>query len=273
MITLNCFTNGFAGQPSTVPGKKPQDMQWIYGEKSFDGITIFEGMAAFESRPADIDSRYKVAWLTEGQCLRGEMYGAIQLIDHHFDRVLTHSTTLVARNPHKYKLMPRMGCRIPREMWGVNSPRPNKAVICVGDKSETSGHQLRHAIAKRLGGLSGLDIYYTYEREKILTKYQIAIVVEACAEGVMFSEHLLDALACGCVCFYAGSLYVKEWIPTEAIIPFASTIDLSRLLQSPFNYNHYLGELDNVLSYVDQYEIPEDWMVRNVLADYLREVH
>jgi len=169
--------------------------------------------------------------------------------------------------------MPRMGCRILREHWGGNAYKPNKVVICVGDKCETEGHRLRHAIASRFGGRT--DIFYKYNRLEILGSYQYAIVVEACREGVMFSEHLLDTLAMGCRPIYWGSEHVTKYLHYNPVIPFVTFEDLATLLATvPDRYIE--GAPINLTSSryeeLAQYEIPEDWMVRNVLADYVKEL-
>ena len=269
MITLNCFTNGFAGERCTVPGKLAEQVNWTYYEPVWSGITIFEG--AHITKVNECDSRFKVAWLCEGRCLRPEQYAAIQLIEAQFDRIITHDTRLAAMNPHKYRLMPRIGCRIPREHWGGDRYKPNKVVICVGKKCQTEGHRLRHAIASRFGGRT--DIFYDYDRVEILGSYQYAIVVEACREGVMFSEHLLDTLAMGCRPIYYGTHQVGLYLKYNPVIPFDNFEDLAVILATlPARSAQTNGMNAARLAELAQYEIPEDWMVRNVLVDYVKEL-
>lgn len=272
MITVNCFTNGFAEQLSTVPGKAPKYMQWTYYRRTFPGITIFENGHMYEFDPREIDTTYRVGWLTEAEALRPYLYSNIGKVADRFDRILTHNTQLVASDPQKFKLMPRMGIRIPRENWG-GTKKTCGIAICVGQKNELEGHKLRHEIAARYTNL--VDVFYDYDRVRDLSRYKFAIVCEAVREGAMFTEHLLDALALDCYVIYWGAPEIRNYIAPWFLTPFESIAQLDNVLTIattrlrswlPMTAGHA------AISRFAEFEIPEDWMIQNLLQDYVRAV-
>lgn len=271
MITLNCFTNGFAGEKCTVPGKMSKEVEWVYYQNKFDGITIFEGSCIFEYDPREIDTKYRVAWLVEGRCLRPHMYNDIHLVKDRYDRIITHDIDLFLTDPSKFRLMPRMGCRVPREKWGLNleSKFCNSPALCVGRKAETTGHRLRHEIADRFS--DRVDVFLDYNRETDLLPYKFAVIVEACREGVCFTEHLLDAIALGCYPIYWGTPFISDYLPPDCVCSFEDLEHLDFILEylhrEPDDY--YQDRLFESQSLMGKYEIPEDWMVRNILKELI----
>lgn len=266
-MVINCFTNGFAGQLSTVPGKSPRLIEWIYYQNPFDGITIFEGGHAFEYDPRDIDTRYRVAWLTEAQVEKPHMYAEIEGIADRYDLVVTPSRDLHVRNPGKFKLMTRLGIRTPKELWGGPEFKTKQVAMCMSDKMSCPGHRLRRQVANLFG--NRIDVLENYDRVRDLSPYRFVVVIEVSQERDFVTEHLLDTLALGCVPLYWGCPTVDQWVDDRGIIQWGTLEDLGHILGA-LNQNdyEYRRQFDS-RSRFHEYEIPEDWMMEHILAPQL----
>lgn len=264
MITINCFTNGFANQPSSVSGKTPQLCQWVYFQNNFDGITIFEDGHIWQTNVDMIESPIKVGWLHEQRGLRPENYYAAWHLRNKFDFILTHDTDLLASDSNKFKLCIRGGVTIPREDWRM-WPKSKNIAMLLSDKRETEGHKLRHEIAEKV---KGIDVYRNASKE-VLKDYRFVVVAESCREGHLFTEHLLDPIALGCVPIYWGTRYIGEYLKRTGILEFSNIAELSGLCESLDSQNSnamynglapYIQEMQE--KYLERYEVTEDWMVR-----------
>lgn len=267
-MEINCYTNGFAGQLSTVPGKIPREMSWIYYQQSFNGVTIFEGGHAFEFDPRTIDTDYRVAWLTEAECEKPGMYQEIESIADRFDVIVTPSRALRDRNPEKFVLMPRFGVRTPRSLWGFHE-KSRDIALCLSSKMSTPGHKLRREVADQLSHL--VDVYENYDRVRDLHPYRFVVVVEVSQEKDFITEHLLDTIALGCVPVYWGCDTVGEWLDDRGIPSWNTVWELEQLLthllRAPDQfYRYYSSFTERNIRKLQEYEIPEDWLVKHVLG-------
>lgn len=268
-MKINCFTNGFAGQPSTVPGKHPRHVEWVYYQNPFDGVTIFEGGHAFEFDPRTIDTKYRVAWLTEAEAEKPDMYAEIEGIADRYDLIVTPSRELARRNPGKFVLMTRLGIRIPQIKWGGPgyAGKTEKVAMCLSDKMSCPGHRLRREIANNLG--HKIDIFDgSYDRERDLTPYQFAVVVEVSQEQDFVTEHLFDVMALGCVPLYWGCSTVGRWTPTYSLFQWDTLENLESLIDK-INMSIYRERYPFIdMTRLAEYEIPEDYMYKYILKSY-----
>lgn len=276
MVTLNAFTNGFAGLPSSVSDRPPRTCRWVYYQREFDGITIFNNGHIFEIDPQAVQSKYKVAWLQESKALRPEMYAEITSRAHLFDAVLTHDLDLIVTNPSRYRACPRMGIHLAPDQWGLY-PKSKGVAMLVSDKTETVGHKLRHELMNTLHGVDfyGRDTPAGYvDKRDTLKDYAFVIVIEASREGLCFTEHLLDVIALGCVPIYWGTEYVDKFLDPTGIIPIRATGEVQSLVDYlngdlEFVYQDMSRGIENNFNRLPEYEFTEDWFLAHALQDML----
>lgn len=279
MITLNAFTNGFAYQHSSTGPKLPRRVRWVYYQHRFDGPTVFEDGHMREYDPRAIETPLRIGWLQEARALRPENYATAWERRDLFDYILTYDAELLAADPAKFKRCPRMGVHVPRGQWGLHYKSADAALIAT-HKHATPGHLLRAQIAERFKGriaVYGQDAWAN--KAAVFAAHRFVIAVEAEAAHDYFTEHLLDAVALGCMPLYWGAPNVGDYLDADGIATFQSLDELDDLLAGIERYGgaalYELARpaLERNLARLSEYEMVEDWIVehselRDVLAAY-----
>ena len=235
MLEINLFDTTFGDQACSVALQTPQTMRYVRNQTRYDGITVFVDGMIYDPVVEDVQSTYKVAWLHEARTLHPENYERIWQVMPKFDAVMTHDERLLDKwGWRKYsnesgewkldKATPfiktiRGGSWVSLDQWGMYPKSKNVAMI-LSDKQTLPGHQLRHAIAA--AGLP-IDLFgpsYTpigHDKAPAYRDYRFAVVVEACKEDNFFSEHLIDALAYGCVPIYWGCPNIGDYFDPDGM--------------------------------------------------------
>lgn len=262
-LVVNLFDSNFVGHACSVAGKTPRLMRYERNHKQWDGITIFTDGQMFDPIVDLVESRIKIGWLQEGRALHPENYDRARHVLHKFDAVFTYDQQLLRSDP-AYRLCIRGGLWTPRELWGTH-PKTKQVSMILSDKQNTEGHRLRHEIAR---AIAGVDLYgpsYTpigHDKRLAYQDYRFAIVVEAERSANLFSEHLLDALAFGCVPIYWGCTNVYNWLDAAGMVHFSELGGLVDMICTIDE--HYEQFLPHVLVNLDRltdYEVTEDWMI------------
>lgn len=282
MITINLFDSNFIGQECSVALQTPTLMCYERARRHWPGgITVFTDRWMYNPIVDDVESRYKIGWLHEARALHPENYDQIGQVAHKFDAIMTHDAALLASKalvdsssgrPTWFIKTIRGGSWVALEQWGMYPKTKNVSMI-LSEKTQLEGHKLRHAIAD--AGLP-IDLYgpqYTpigHDKGLAYRDYRFAVVVEACKEDNFFSEHLLDALAFGCVPIYWGCPNISDYFP-GGFLQVGTVADLFDLLTWPLERT-YLDIAQDL--YRDQqlaraYAITEDWQIQNCLRPYL----
>lgn len=270
MVTLNCFTNGFAGQPSSVSGQTPRRCQWVFYQNPWPGITVFEDGHMFEQDPREVVTDLRVGWLHESRGLRPENYERAWNVRNRFDFILTHDTGLLVADPTRFRPCIRGGVTVAPSQWGLH-PKTKHVAIIASPKTATAGHRLRHAIAQWFGGQ--VDVYGLEgwaDKAQVLRDYRYAIAVEADQEGRLFTDHLLDVVALGCVPIYWGTPYIGEYLDAGGMLVFNGLDGLEHILAGLADNGQWLYQvmrkvLARNLALLDDYAITEDWFTRQYL--------
>ena len=285
MIEINLFDSNFPTQACSVALQTPRLMRYVRGQMDWPGITVFTDRWMYDPVVDDVQSKYKIGWLHEGKALHPENYAQTEKVAHKLDAIMTHDAELLASggwyfdtpDHRSVKHVPfiktiRGGSWVLPDQWGMYPKTKNVSMI-LSEKIQLEGHKLRHAIAA--AGLP-IDLYgpqYTpigHDKALAYQDYRFAVVVEACKEDNFFSEHLIDALAFGCVPIYWGCPNIGEYFLLPGFKLFETVSDLSTRLQ----------HLDDPLIHerawpiVNQnraraYAITEDWQIQNCLRPYL----
>lgn len=264
-IAINLFDSNFVGHACSVAGKAPRLMRYERGHVEWDGITIFTDGQMFDPIVDQVRSRFKIGWLQEGRSLRPENYERSRHVLHKFDAVLTYDQQLLRSDP-AYKFCIRGGIWTPREQWGLY-PKTRGVSMILSDKQDTEGHRLRHQIARRVVDIDLYGPSYTpigHDKGLAYRDYRYAIVVEAERSLDFFSEHLLDALAYGCVVLYWGCPNISLYLDDRVVVPFEDAGHLAGLLVQGLAQRAGAREgLEENLVLLRDYEITEDWMIKD----------
>ena len=273
MITVNLFSPTFANETGSTMGKSARHIQYAHNEKHWNGITFFTDGLVNDGIVDRVDSRYKIGWLREPQCLYPQVYAqSLSNIDK-FSTILTYHADLLAHDG--YTFAPYGGVWIKRADWGL---RPKSKIVSMlyGTKMATEGHILRHTIANLLGDKHGID-YYGYRgtptdygadtKRRVLKEYAFSIVIEACNQENLFTEILLDCFAVGTIPIFWGCPNIGHFFDARGIIAFTAPEQLLTIVPhlSHSMYQYLLPYAKNNLAAVEQYEIAEDWIFQHVL--------
>src|SRR4030095_9584948 len=101
MIEINLFDTTFTGQPCSVATQTPRTMRYVRDQMKWDGVTVFTNDMMHSPIVDDVQSRYKVGWITgDARCHRPYYYDRIWEIVEKFTTVMTHDADLLHRGAH-----------------------------------------------------------------------------------------------------------------------------------------------------------------------------
>lgn len=278
---VNLLDSEFVGQECSVYGRRARTVKYVrdrldWAQECRGGVsvTVFTDRQMFEPTVDRVTSDVKLGWLLEARCFRPWYYDDIASVANKFDAIMTYDQRLIAHDPLKFHFVPKGGVTAPREEWGLWEREKRKLfALIVSDKCETEGHRLRQEVAK----IHGIDLYgaqgTAIGRDKGLAykRSMFAIVVEACREPNLFTEHLLDAIAYGCVPLYWGCPNIGDFLDDSCLFTWETPHELEGLLfrisaQPGLYYERARkGLIRNQRLWLKEYEIPDDWIVFHVL--------
>ena len=189
---------------------------------------------------------------------------------------MTHDAELLSSGS-PFTLTIRGGSWVPLDQWGMPSKSKNVSMI-LSEKTQLAGHQLRHAIAD--AGLP-IDLYgpeFTpigHDKRIAYQDYRYAVVVEACQEKNFFSEHLIDAIAYGCLPIYWGCPNIGEWFDRKGFFSIrqcdrpGDAAGDARRPDHAAAYQHIQGVLGRNQAAARAYVITEDWQIANCLRPFV----
>jgi len=273
MITVNLFDNTFRQSVCSVAYKTPKYIRYVRGAIQHSGITLFVDGCATNGSAASVDSRFKIAWLHEPECLHPNVYRDIIHHEDEFDLILTHYQPLLDLSP-KYDFCPYGGVWIDKGHWGMKH-KTKLVSMLFGEKKATEGHRLRHEIYDRFSG-SKVEWYgcrgrltdYSQEtKETVLASYMFTIVTETCEADNLFTEILLDCFSQGTVPIFWGARNIGEFFDPNSILHFETLDDLGEILDNitPALYRQMMMGAQENLARIGDYEVTEDWMFENIL--------
>lgn len=272
MHEINLFDSNFVGQACSVALQTPTLMRYVRGQTKWNGITVFTDAWMYSPVVDDVESRYTIGWLHEGRALHPENYREIWQVAHKFDAIMTHDADLLARGQPFVKTI-RGGSWVALDQWGMYPKSKNVAMI-LSEKTQLEGHKLRHAIAA--AGLP-IDLFgpehtpIGYDKSIAYKDYRFAVVVEACKEDNFFSEHLIDALAYGCIPFYWGCPNIGAYFD-PGLWQFNT---LSYLVRSGLDaltddaYGRMRPWVEAWQRQARAYAITEDWQITSCLRPFV----
>ncbi len=272
MLTINLWDSNFPGQSCSVAQQESSRVRYVRDQLVWDGITVFTDGQMFTPAVVAVQSPVKIGWLQEPRALHPENYVHSWHVRHQFDAILTHDQELLDADPSKYRFTVRGGVWTPREQWGVY-PKTRDVSMILSEKRTLESHRLRHAIADAslpidLYGARGTPI--GYDKSIAYRDYRYAVVVDTSNERNWFSEHLLDAIAFGCVPVYWGCANISDFLGDRAVLSFASLGELVEYLPvlTEEIYTRRLPFVYRTLERLDTYRVTEDWQAMNVYPEF-----
>lgn len=270
METINLFDDLFRNCASSVAGKTSRHVKYVRDQLEWDGITLFTD--GYIRRPIvkEVQSRVKLGWLREPQCLHPEDYEGhpVEL----FDAILTHYAPLLEQP--EYRFVPYAGIWIEQEYWGIPS-KPKQVSMLVGAKRGTEGHRVRHEVADALEGQVDFygargqpTDYSAHTKRRVNMPYAFTVVTECCQHDNLFTEHLLDCFAVGTVPIFWGCPNIGSFFDERGILAFETTEEAVDIVRNLPEWTSLLPHIKTNLALVAQYEVTEDWMAKNTLGEW-----
>jgi hypothetical protein len=264
VLTLNAYTNGFHGWLSTTGIERPRYVRWVYDQAPWAGITIFEDAHMYEPVARGVRTRARCGWLVEPRSLRPENYSRALGVRENFDAIYTYDEELLDADPNRFQLCPRMGTHVHRGNWGLREKSRGVALLA-SQKNATPGHRLRHDAVRVYGSAGRLDVYGLHkwaDKVPTLAPYRFAVVIECEQARDLFTDHLLDVIALGCVPLYCGAPNIADWLNPAGILPWSTLDELGALLArcTPELYAAMLPAATRNLAALAKYRLAEDWL-------------
>lgn len=274
MLTVNLFDANFPGQACSVANQIPSKVQYVRDQPVWDGISFFTDAQMFQPIPAGVTGPC-FGWLHEGRELHPENYEQAW-------GVLDKFTAIFTTVPEMWKLHDKFwpcirgGTWVPPAQWGIYEKTRNLAMI-TSSKQQTVGHRLRHQVVSLLKELkTEVDHFGVYgqdigtDKARAYADSRFALVIEAQRSDGFFSEHLLDAIALGCVPVYWGCPNIGQFFDPHGLVCFETLTDLEQLLPrlTPGLFRSKIRGIATNLGRLPEYAITDDWIVTNLLEPF-----
>ncbi len=267
-------------QPIEEIGKKSFNVERIYGQNNFDGITLFWDNCLDDEHIHIIDkinSKYKFAILHDPRAIhevQNKRYKNAEKYIDKFDKILTHDEYLLDKY-HDKCLFGVDNC-----IWVSDSEIKihNKTKLCsliYSWKNDTAGHRLRHQIANL--NIDGLDLFGNGSKHPIefkeegLADYQYSIIIENSRSKYYFTEKILDAFACGTIPIYWGCTNIEDFFNIKGIMQFNNIEELISILDK-INENDFYStlkdEIKNNFELAKKHIRYDDWFYNNIYINF-----
>lgn len=276
-MVINLWDSNFAHSPYSTAYQESQYIRYKRGLTEFDGVTLFTDEWINNPVVEYVQSRYKIGWLHEPQCLHPDTYTKSLQNSYKFDLILTYHNDFLDL-PH-FGFAPYGGTWINRRDWGIK-PKSKLCSMLIGSKMSTDGHRIRHSIADMIGqmgyevdfyGERGTPVGYGQETKyKVLADYHFSIVTETCREDNLFTEWLLDCFALGTIPIFWGAPNIGQYFDPKGILQF-DTVDRLQKILAGLTVDQWVSRLSSAylnLCKMDDYAVTEDWLYLNVLRGF-----
>lgn len=274
MITVNLFDSNFNGSPCSVAFQESRYVEYTHGQMTFDGVTIFTDEWINNPIVDQVQSRYKIGWLHEPQCLHPDTYTRALENAHKFDFILTYYNDFL--DLPRFRFAPYAGTWVNRWDWGIK-PKTKLCSMLIGSKMSTDGHRIRHEIAdmiEQVGyevdfyGVRGQPVEYgQHTKYRTLAPYHFSIITETCREDNLFTEWLLDCFALGTIPIFWGAPNIGQYFDAKGILQF-DTVDRLQKILAGLTTEQWVSRMSSVylnLLKMGEYAVTEDWIYLNVL--------
>jgi hypothetical protein len=261
-MKINLFdTNGVHRNP--VPGRdfSAKNIQLVFGQNNFDGITIFTDKHIVKRTSQNIKSKIKIAWIWEPECVYRQAYNAIEKFYKDYDLVFTHSDKLCKLSKN-IKCVPTGTTWIPPEDRKIYN-KSKKISTVISKKKYLQGHKLRHKIASVKGvQVFGNSVKYHPNKTVFLKDFMFSVAVENSSVKNYFTEKIVDCFLTGTVPVYWGCTNINNFFNKDGIILVNSAKELSNKIKymNKEKYNQMLPAIEDNFNRALEYSNMFDWV-------------
>ena len=271
-MQINLFDdNGIYIDPITYKIKSCENIDFVFKQMQFDGITIFTDCFLFSDVVDNVKCQKKIAWLFEPKILSPNIYDVYK-VEHKFDYIFTYDETLLARGD-KYKLVPAGCCWIALEHQQIH--KKSKLTSCImSSKRFLPGHCMRFDIYN--GYRNRIDFYGKVckpikTKDVGLNDYMFSVCIENNITKNYFTEKLIDCFMTGTVPIYYGCNNVGDFFDVNGILSFSNIKEFDNIINniSPQLYESLSVSIKNNFEIAKQYISMEDWIYDKYLLDLI----
>lgn len=285
---VNIFDMGFKGytmmQSECICGgkvfKQPRFVEYVHNKRKWDGITYFTDKFINRNKIAAVESKVKVAILTEPRKLQPQMYESMESCMDVVDLVLTHDRVFLNKYPAKSRFFI---CSCPIISYEETRLHP-KSKLCsmiLSSKTQLDGHQLRHDIYNQLKDdpqFSFIDYFgdgagkYVVEKSDTVRDYMFSITIENNKKDFYFTEKIFDCFAVGAIPIFWGCPSIGGFFDKGGIRSFNSIEHLKMILSriSEEEYQKSFKSVENNFKTVQNY-VETDDIAFDTVIKFLKE--
>lgn len=286
--TINIFDMGFKGftaqQSECICGgkvfKQPRFIEYVHNKRKWDGITFFTDKFISGGKIRAVESKVKVAILTEPRKLQPQMYEAAETIINDVDLILTHDRIFLNKYPEKSRFFICSCPIISYEETRIH-PKTKLCSMILSSKTQLDGHQLRHDIYNELKDnpkFAFIDYFgdgagkYVVEKSDTVRDYMFSITIENNKKDFYFTEKIFDCLATGTIPIFWGCPSIGGFFDKDGIKTFDTIQQLKTILSmiSEAEYQKLLPNVENNYKTVQNYIEPDDIAFETVIR-FLKE--
>jgi hypothetical protein len=242
-------------------GLEPEYIKWV-SDIPRDKTVWFSDACIYQAE--HFKCARKIAWLCEPPPFRQGHYDYVKWHEHLFDYVLTFDERLLKSGNPKYLYYPMGGSFIHKSRW-VKTPKVKLVSLIVSNKTEATGHKLRHLIAEQFKGridIMGSGVGDYTPKYESLRDYAFTICVESEKLNTFFNDKLVDAFATRTIPIYWGCDDLSSYFDTNGILQFNNHNELDAILNRLSMELYY--QMNDAVEYnytqADLYYCAEDWI-------------
>ena len=263
-MKINLFDKNFAhsieqdGFDTCTCGRKPSKVEWTRNNFSWSGVTVFTDHFLREECLNAVESQYKVGWLQESPSVHPHIYEDIKKIEDMFDLILTFDKDLLNRGK-KYQRFMVGGSWLADNEWKIY-PKTKNVSIIASSKMKTSGHKLRHQIARACPQLDlwGRGIRPFDSKLVPLQDYYFSVAIENISYSYYVTEKIIDCFATGTVPIYYGCPDIGDIFNIDGIITFSNFEEFTKIKFSKQLYRDMMPAIEDNFERAKQYRSTDD---------------
>ena len=273
-LHVNLFDKNFShsykedGFDTVSAGLQPTKLEWIRDLHNWEGVTVFTDHYIAENIVDVVNSKYKVAWLVEPKSIHPCMYEKVIDVEHKFDKIFTHDTTLLKRGS-KYTRSIVGSVRVPIDEQKIYNKTKNISIIA-SHKNETEGHKFRHQIVKACPELDAWGSGYKQFDSKLdpLRDYMFSVAIMNSRVENYFTEILTDCIACGTVPIFWGTPNIKDFFNIDGIIEFANFDEFTKIKLTKQLYKDMLPAIRENFATLSEYRSTDDMVADLIIKEF-----
>jgi hypothetical protein len=239
----------------------PENVEWVRGLKSFEGITVFTDSYLDRELISSVDSTVKVGLVMEPIAHKYKPYDDIQEVEDLLDFIFTFNKQLIDKNPAKYKFIPADWCCIEEASHGGS--KKDSLVSMIYSNKGGIDRPVRHRVAERFG--DKIDLFGGHKGEvelksDTLNKYMFSIAIENSIDNFYYTEKIIDCFITKNIPIYRGAKNIGEFFDERGIIQWTDINELNDILDSisPKKYSEMLPYIEKNYYIAKGYINPDD---------------